>query len=212
MKRTSIIVWSDRSACVLATLVVLAAACSGGGSTPTSPTQNPIGQTKDETPPVLSIPFVAADTAAAFYVFGATLPSGLQNPTFEIETPDQTALVVAASGGKVVNITLSSNGIDRSVTIVPSDASVWSVIYDHVSDVRVSIGQAVAAGATLGTVGVLNSGRGRTELQVNRFDPSPTLSYCPQTFGTAAFNAAFTAAAQRLNGSTTVCTAATVRP
>jgi hypothetical protein len=215
MTRTAIIVWSDRRACLFAALVVLgglATACCSGGSTPASPSQNPGGQTKDETPPVLSVAFVATETAAAFYVFGAPLPSGVQNPTFEVETPDQTGLVFAASGGKVVNITLSTNGIDRAVTIVPSDASVWSIIYDHVSDVRVSIGQSVAAGATLGTVGILNNGRGRTELQVNRFDPSPTISYCPQTFGTATFNAAFTAAAQRLNGSPTVCTAATVRP
>jgi len=96
---------------------------------------------------------------------------------------------------RVVNITTSQHGVDRAITLVPSDASVWSVIYDHVSNVRVSIGQTVSAGAQLGTVGVLNNGRGRTELQVNRFDPAPTLSYCPQTCGTG-----------------TVCTTSTIRP
>jgi hypothetical protein len=190
----------------------------GGGSSPTSPSSSGSSgssgsnTTKDETAPVLSVAFVQAEQAVAFFIFGATLPSGVQNPTYEIETPDQTAAVVAASGGKVVAITISSNGIDRSITIVPSDASVWSIIYDHVSNVRVSVGQTVAAGAQLGTMGVLNNGRGRTELQVNRFDPAPTLSYCPQTFGTTTFNAAFAAAAQRLNGSATVCSATTVKP
>jgi hypothetical protein len=199
---------------LLLALLIVTPACGGGGSSPSSPSPTPSGggSSKDETPPVLSVPFVAADQTVAFFVFGATLPSGVQNPTFEVETPDQTPSVFAVSAGKVVNITNSSNGIDKSITIVPSDASVWSIIYDHVSGVRVSIGQTVTAGTILGTMGVLNNGRGRTELQVNRFDPSPTLSYCPQTFGTSTFNAAFTTAAQRLNGSTTVCLATTVKP
>lgn len=160
----------------------------------------------------MSATFIPVEQAVAFFVFGATLPSGVQNPTYEIETADQTAAVFASSGGKVVAITTSSNGIDRSITIVPNDASVWSIIYDHVSNVRVAVGQTVAAGAQLGTVGILNNGRGRTELQVNRFDPAPTLSYCPQTFGNTTFNAGFSTTAQRLNGNTTVCTATTVRP
>jgi hypothetical protein len=199
-----IIVWS----------IALAGACSG--SSPISPsggggnTNTPAA--KDETAPVLSSAFVSPELAVAFFVFGATLPSGVQNPTYEIETADQTTRVFAASAGKVVAITNSSNGIDRSVTIVPNDQSVWSIIYDHVSNVRVSVGQTVAAGAELGTVGILNNGRGRTELQVNRFDPAPTTSYCPQTFGTSSFNAAFAAAAQRINGNATVCTVTTVRP
>jgi hypothetical protein len=191
---------------------LLPAACGGGGgSSPTAPSTTGTSS-KDETPPVLSVAFVPTDQAVAFFVFGALLPSNVQNPTYEVETVDQTAAVVAASAGKVVNITMSQNGIDRAVTLVPSDASVWSIIYDHVSNVRVSVGQVVSAGTQLGTVGVLNNGRGRTELQVNRFDPSPTLSYCPQTYGTTTFNTAFTTLAQRLNGTGTVCTTSTVRP
>jgi len=212
--RKVIIVWS----------IALTAACGsagGSGDSPTSPsaststTGTPTGSgssTKDETPPVLSVTFIPIEQAVAFFIFGVTLPSGVQNPTYEIETLDQTAAVFASSGGKVVAITTSSNGIDRSITIVPNDASVWSIIYDHVSNPRVTVGQTVAAGAQLGTVGILNNGRGRTELQVNRFDPSPTLSYCPQTFGNTTFNAGFSTTAQRLNGNTTVCTATTVRP
>jgi len=189
----------------------------GGGSTPAAPSSpnnstNPGASTKDETPPALSVTFVPVEQAVAFFIFGVTLPSGVQNPTYEIETANQTAAVFASSPGKVVAITTSSNGIDQSVTIVPGDASAWSIIYDHVSNVRVSVGQTVAAGAQLGTVGILNNGRGRTELQVNRFDPSPTVSYCPQTFGNTTFNSGFSTTAQRLNGNTTVCTTATVRP
>lgn len=205
-----------RTFITIATICALAACGGSGGSAPTSPsgggTNTPATSTKDETPPALSVTFVPVELAVAFFVFGATLPSGVQNPTYEIETADQTAAVFASSSGKIVAITTSSNGIDQSVTMVPNDASVWSIIYDHVSNVRVTVGQTVAAGAQLGTVGILNNGRGRTELQVNRFDPAPTLSYCPQTFGNTTFNAGFTTTAQRLNGNTTVCTVATVRP
>jgi hypothetical protein len=206
-----IIVWTRTLMLLTAALLPLAACGGGGSGSPTSPS-TPGTSAKDETPPVLSVAFVPTEQAVAFFVFGAVLPSNVQNPTYEIETPDQTAPVFAASTGKVVNITTSQNGIDRAVTIIPSDASVWSIVYDHVSNVRVSIGQTVTAGAQIGTVGVLNNGRGRTELQVNRFDPSPTLSYCPQTYGTSTFNNAFAAAAQRLNGSATVCVTTTVRP
>jgi len=208
-RNKSIIVWGR----VLVILVagLLPTACGGGGSSPTSPS-NTGRPAKDETPPVLSVAFIPTDQAVAFFIFGAQLPSNVQNPTYEIETADQTAAVFAASSGKVVNITFSQNGIDRAVTMVPSDASVWSIIYDHVSNVRVSVGQTVSAGTQLGTVGVLNNGRGRTELQVNRFDPAPTLSYCPQSYGTTTFNTAFTTTAQRLNGTGTVCMTPTVRP
>jgi hypothetical protein len=76
----------------------------------------------------------------------------------------------------------------------------------------VSVGQTVTAGQQIGTVGTLNNGRGRTELQINRTDGGTTLAQCISNFGTTAFNDAFRAVAQRLNGSATVCAAETVRP
>jgi len=78
--------------------------------------------------------------------------------------------------------------------------------------VQVSVGQTITAGQQIGTVGTLNNGRGRTELQINRTDATPVLAHCPANFGTPAFNDAFRAEALRLNGSSTVCTVETVRP
>jgi len=214
------------------TLVLIAGiACGGGGSaSPTSPTTPaPTASAPAPTPPttpapttptpnttapvlsVLSVPFVAPEAAVAFFIFGATLPSGLQNPTYEIETANQSTAVFASSPGRVVNITATSQG-DRAVFIVPSDNSVFDIAYDHVNNVQVSIGQSVTAGQQIGTVGTLNNGRGRTELQINRSDATPVLAQCPRNFGTTAFNDAFQAAALRLNGSATVCSADTVRP
>ncbi len=161
--------------------------------------------------PILSVPFVAAEQAVAFYIFGTTLPSGVQNPTFEIETADPSPEVRAAAGGFVVNVAPTSRG-DFSVFILPSETSPWVVAYDHVNNVTVTRGQTVEAGNVLGTVGVLGNGRGRTELQINLTGQSPELAYCPTRFGTEAFNAAYAAAAQRVNGSTRVCLSDTVVP
>lgn len=188
-------------------------ACGGGSSSPTSPsaTSTTTTTSTSTTPPTLSAAFVAADQAVAFFAFGVALPSGVANPTYEVETRDQTAAVFAAAAGTIVSIETTSQG-DRAITILPATNSVWSVIHDHVNNVTVSRGQTVTAGMQLGTVGALGNGRGRTELQVNRFDPAPTLAYCPREYGTAAFNDAMTTIAQRANGNTTVCIAATVRP
>lgn len=197
--------------------------CGCGGGTPASPSPTatappattvvaPVTPTgRDTTPPSLSVGFVPTEAVVTFFIFGATLPSGVQNPTFEVETANQGTPVFAASAGKVVNITTTSQG-DRAVFVVPSDTSVFDIAYDHVNNVQVSVGQAIVAGQQIGTVGSLNNGRGRTELQINRTESGITLAQCLTNFGTTAFNEAFRAVALRLNGSATVCAADTVRP
>lgn len=195
-------------------IALLAAACGGGGSPATSP-GNPPPPTSSTAPdtasPKLTVPFVAPEAALTFYVFGAKLPSGLLNPTWEIETASPTTPVVAAAAGKVVTVNLSSQA-DSTLVVLPSDQSVYAIVYDHVSAVRVAAGQTVTAGTQLGSVGRLANGRGRTELQVNRKVPAPTVALCPRAFFTAAITEQFQAAAQRVNGSPTICLAETVAP
>ncbi|MEY3495731.1 MAG: hypothetical protein RI921_1091, partial [Chloroflexota bacterium] len=58
-----------------------------------SPTQ---GSGGSASMPVLTVPFVEPEQAVKFYVFGVKLPSGRQNPTFEIETADQSSAVFAS--------------------------------------------------------------------------------------------------------------------
>jgi biotin carboxyl carrier protein len=216
---------TTRSLAFACLAVVGSCGCGGGGSslsptaaTPTTAT--PTAQTpprttnaegRDTTPPVFSVTFVPTDAVIAFFIFGATLPSGVQNPTFEIETANQTTPVFAVSAGRVVNIANTSQG-DRAVFVQPNDTSVFDIAYDHVSNVQVSVGQTVTAGQQIGTVGTLNNGRGRTELQINRTEGAASLAQCITNFGTTAFNEAFRAVALRVNGSATVCAAETVRP
>lgn len=161
--------------------------------------------------PVFSVPFVDQAQALAFYAFGTTLPSGVQNPTWEVETANPETPVYAAADGLVVNVADTSRG-DQAVFILPSENGPWEVAYDHVRDVRVTRGQRVTAGTQLGVTGVLGNGRGRTELQINDMRTQPTLAYCPAQFGTQAFNEAFVVAARRVNGNAVVCTAPAAIP
>ena len=161
--------------------------------------------------PVFSAPFVSLDQAVSFYAFGVPLPSGVQNPTYEIETADGTAGVFAVSEGRVLDVLPNSQG-DSTVTVLPFDESVWVLIYDHVRNVRVARGDQLTPGLPLGTVGLLNNGRGRTELQINQYVATPVLAYCPSQFGTAEFNAGIESVARRLSGNANVCLASTVAP
>lgn len=193
-------------------LLGLAACGGGGGGTPTSPsTGGSSGSGSSATPPALTAAFVPADSAVAFYVFGATLPSGVRNPTWEIETADQTAPVFAAMTGRVMAITNTSQG-DQAITLQTADNSIFVLVHDHVTNVLVSVGQTVPAGTRIGTVGRLNNGRGRTELQLNRREPAPEVAVCLRTYYSTAVNDVFQAASLRLNGSSNTCLADTVVP
>jgi len=196
-------------------LVVVMVGCGGGGSSPTSPGTAPSGgttpPTSDTTVPQLTAAFVSPEAAVAFYVFGATLPSSILNPTWEIETADQTTPVLAAMSGRVMAIMATAQG-DQAITLQTSGESIYVLVHDHVNDVRVTVGQTVTAGQQLGIVGRLNNGRGRTELQLNRRLPAPEVAMCLRTFFSAGVNTAFEAASLRLNGSTNTCLAQTVNP
>ena len=160
--------------------------------------------------PVLSVPFVNPTLAVKFYVFGATLPSGVQNPTFEVETADQSSLVFASAAGKVVAIEPTTHG-DFTISFILSNEN-YMLFYDHVSNVRVKMGESVQVGAQLGTVGKLQDGRGRSELMIKDLTKKPKSAQCLTQFGTADFNKAFAEAAKRLNGSDQLCTTDSVQP
>ncbi|MGE3343437.1 MAG: M23 family metallopeptidase [Vicinamibacterales bacterium] len=198
----------------VSSILISTVACGGGGGgTPTSPSSGGSsgGNTQDSTPPAMTTAFVNPEQAVAFFVFGATLPSGVQNPTWEIETATQDVPVLATMSGRVMWIADTAQG-DKAITIQTSDSSIYVLVHDHVLDVRVSVGQTVTAGQQIGIVGRLNNGRGRTELQLNRRIPAPEVAVCLRTFFSSAVNTAFEAASQRLNGSTNTCLAQTVAP
>lgn len=180
-----------------------------GSTTPGGGVEVEIPPIQDTTAPVFSSPFIDPDLAVRFYPFGPPLPSGRLNATWEIETLDDRAQVMSVTTGTVVHISQTSFG-DFSVFIQPDRQSPWVIDHDHLRNVQVTVGQRVEPGQVLGTVGTVESERGRTELQINRTGTTPEKSYCPGSFGTGTFNEAYATMARRLTGNRTTCTVASV--
>jgi hypothetical protein len=114
--------------------------------------------------------------------FGADLGGGDLSPAFEyITVPD--APVRAATEGVVVAVEFQPGPNDYEIRI--AQGSRWLVVYDHVLNVVVSVGNVVDPGDALGTAGTWSGTAGRTELQVN--DQDANVSLCPTDFGTEEF-------------------------
>lgn len=184
---------------VLLSLAVLSSSCA-------SPTE-PGG-----TPPVLSEAIVDLSQIVRFIPFGAALPgSGVTNPAYELVVTGASQPVRAATAGTVTRVESQGDDFELHVSVPGTD---YLVIYDHVRNVAMVVGQTVAPGTLLGTVGPWSPGQGRVELQINRGNES----VCPRDLGTPGFNAAHDAAlaaadpAQQAPGWTSVCLAAIVRP
>jgi hypothetical protein len=160
---------------------------------------------------VLTGSFIPLEDATTFLVFGRELGPGRENPAYEVVTSNPAAQIRAVTAGVVTAIEITGAG-DRYIITKPSAGSIYDVIYDHVNNVAVTVGQQIAAGDVIGTAGTVSGGRGRTELQINRNQPAPTVSVCPRALGSAEFNAAFAALSQRLNNSDNTCLRETVIP
>ena len=153
----------------------------------------------DTIPPVISVPPIAIDHIDTFIPFGADLTPTQKNPAIEYFTDQANVSVRSVSEGVVVDIRGNPNIDDYEIWVRPSDLSKWLIIYDHILNIEVSIGDQIAINQTIGTVGVNN----RTELQIN---DNQNLAYCPLQFGTDSFTQ------QHLNFSENWCLEETVIP
>ena len=173
----------------LITLLLLLAvsACGGSSSSPTpSPSSDPelknlsviFADYDAETGKAGDFDFLAtgAIDARPLYVFGSTLPSGNLNPTFEYLV-DEGAAILSPITGMVSAIDYRSEDLDYSITIIPSDATDWIVVLDHVLNVSIAVGDIATVGQEIGIAGTWFGGLGRTELQV--MNDVNGLSYCP---------------------------------
>jgi hypothetical protein len=114
-----------------------------------------------------------------FLEFGAVVstPEGPKAlPTFELRVaPDAT--VVSPISGRVARVALQDDTGDYELRLLAADDSAFLVIVDHVAELAVAEGQAVAAGQPLGKPGPWSATLGRVELQV--FDFVARESWCP---------------------------------
>jgi len=161
---------------------------------------------------VLSVPIVELALLNDFLPFGLSSSPGRLNPTYELRTAGESAVVRAAGPGIVINI-FANPEADSEIHIRPSGAADYVIVYDHVVSLQIALGQLVAAGQALGRVGTWVPGVGRTELQVNRGSGQSAVALCPRDFGTADFNAAHAAAFVRFPArGATVCVTTSVQP
>ncbi|WP_299314276.1 peptidoglycan DD-metalloendopeptidase family protein [uncultured Aquimarina sp.] len=153
----------------------------------------------DQTQPSFTITPIAMDQVSSFIAFGESLTPTQQNPAIEYFTSQSNIQVRSVSDGVVEDIRLNINIDDFEVWIKPNNNSRWLIIYDHVLDINISIGDQVNAGQTIGIIGIGN----RTELQVNDVQ---NVAHCPLQFGTQSF------VQQHINFSEDWCIAETVIP
>lgn len=120
-----------------------------------------------------------ASEEKVFLEFGAVVmtPDGPKTlPTFEYRLPPDTT-VVSPIDGTVESIRFQADTEDYEIHLMSSPTSPFLVVVDHVTELLVSEGDAVAAGQSLGKVGPFSLTLGRTELIVVNFIEE--FAYCP---------------------------------
>jgi hypothetical protein len=114
-----------------------------------------------------------------FYVFGDKLSGGRLNPNFEYASLRSGTKVVSAIDGVVGFIKEQAESKDSEVFIQPKDGSMWTVGYDHVTNVTVKKGSTIKAGDVIGEPAMQNNGLLRFEIQINKDENGATTHYCP---------------------------------
>ena len=139
----------------------------------------------DDTPPVLSVPFVDVTKTRMFLPFGILLnmSTGALNPAYEIIMTDTTLNVVASLQFTIERIEKNpAPQTDYAVMGKTSSHSKYKIEYDHIVNVAVHEGQVLQPGELIGRIGE----GGRTELQINKcLDDKDNGNYdaiCPSTF------------------------------
>ncbi len=118
-----------------------------------------------------------------FYAFGESLGRNdpRRNPNFEFSSVKAGAPIIAAIDGTIGFIKDQPETGDSEVMLQPRDGSIWTVAYDHLTNLKVAKGDRVKAGDVLGEPSVQNNGTHRFEFQVNKGQNTDTLHICPST-------------------------------
>lgn len=119
-----------------------------------------------------------------FYPFGDKLGGKTDtrlNPNFEFASLKDDTKVISAIDGVVAFIKEQSESGDTEVFIQPKEGSIWTIGYDHLTNVTVKKGDTVKAGAVIGQPAVQNNGALRFEIQINKDESGVTTHVCPST-------------------------------
>ena len=148
----------------------------------------------DQSQPVLSELPLDLTKVYAVIAFGAELPE-VHNPTFEYYTLTSDVKIKAVCSGTIIRITFNERFQDYSIALLPKPNSAWTIIYDHLLNCPANVGDAIVAGAEIGSIGTGN----RVELQVNKVvTGSSEISVCPLMVAGPSFIIAHNELLQRL--------------
>ena len=171
---------------------------------------------KDETPPILSVPFVDVGRIVTFINFGAPHPvdSSRDNPNYDVHVDGPDVKVFSASEGIIERINWQEEDSDYELEVQPYKNSIYKLIYDHVRNLPPNIvkGAKLYPGDELGTVGGSGGVGGHVELQINSNSDRNVISHCPKQFGTEAFNNAMEEACNKNGLYPDVCLKETAIP
>jgi murein DD-endopeptidase MepM/ murein hydrolase activator NlpD len=116
------------------------------------------------------------------FLFGQPLPGRATtqlNPNLEFGGLTSAVNVVAAIDGIVGFVKQQADSNDYEVFLQTAENSIWTIGYDHLTDVTVEQGDRVTAGQLLGKAARENNGMYRYELQINKDVNGVTTFHCP---------------------------------
>jgi len=115
-----------------------------------------------------------------FYEFGAQVTawdgSIKELPTFEYILKKD-AILFAIADGEVVRMEYQGDTQDYEFSIRSLSDPDYDIVYDHVINVAINLGDNIQAGDTLGNPGTFSATHGRFEIMINNLQTG--LSYCP---------------------------------
>jgi len=144
---------------------------------------NTVQEPDPEYPPMLNETVVNLSNVLSVKSYGETIGLRLRRSSIRYFTDNGLTEVISVSVGTVDSVSYNSNAHnqDYRVRIRPFKNSLWYVIYNHVAQVTVKVGDPVTAGTVLGRVGSGDI----VDLQINKvaYESSGVkfeVSICPE--------------------------------
>ena len=148
--------------------------------------------TEDKTPPTLLSPFASVATANRFVRFGDSIPGTSEiSKGYWVWFADAGTKIVSCTPGTVTSVEQLDNG-DWRMGIKTKSNSIYTIFYENLKDLQLSISDEVLMGTILGTAGQ----GAKVGFYVSQ---NSNLLVCPKVFGSPGFDSSMVTALNRSN-------------
>lgn len=175
----------------------------------------PPDEPESHNPPMFNLSVVDLYKVIEVKAYGDIIEPRIKRSAIRYLVNDALAQVKSVSVGIVDSVVFNSdpNYTDYRVRIRPFKNSLWYVVYNHVAQVKVKVGDPVAAGAVLGSVGTGDL----VDLQVNKIVyESSGIKYestvCPSSLFHSSVMTAHDQMATRLGKTVQTCSSGSALP